>query len=867
MQNPIKILLAEDSPIDAELATRGLVNAGLQNTIMRVDTEAAFLAQLASFAPDIILSDYSMPNFAGSDALALARTHAPEIPFIFLSGTIGEEIAIESLRSGAVDYILKNNMGRLATAIERALRDSRERAKKHDAERELQEIQERFALFMQHLPGPAFIKDLDGRLQFVNRAFEKMANLTSEELIGRKNREIWPQSAVIYDANDAWVVQHNHALQAFETVAAPDGNHCYLVHKFPIPDGEGQPALIGGAAVDFTERLEAEQKLARLSRIHMVLSGINSTIVRVRDRSELLHEACRIAVEDGGFKLAWIGLLDPATSQLQVAASNGLDAGSSIQILAHAEGMQGRGVTARAIREGLPLVIDDIGSDESIAVMPPLPGTIAAAALPLPVNGVVSGVIVLYAGGTHVFDEDEMKLLSELAGDISYALEYIEKNERLDYVAYYDPLTDLPNRSLFADRVSQLIHTHHDAHQRIAVILLDLERFSLVNDSLGRQAGDMLLKLVGKRLRDTVQENASVARFGADTFAISLSEFREHADVARLLGERIAGALSDPFSVGTQDLRLAFKCGVAIFPGDGTDAESLLKNAESALKNAKASGDRYLFYASAMNASVAGVLHIENRLRIAVAEQQFVLHYQPKIDLATGRIEGLEALIRWNSPETGLVSPMQFVPVLEETGMIVDVGLWVLRQASADQQRWIADGYAVPRVSVNVSAIQLRQKDFVPSALAAIAQAGGNPADIDLEITESVIMENIAQYVPKLQECRDAGMGVEIDDFGTGYSSLAYIGRLPLSAVKIDRSFISAMTESDDNVSIVSTIISLAHQLKLRVIAEGVETTAQQDLLGSLQCDIVQGYLISRPVPADAIARFLLPGERAARYH
>ena len=372
-----------------------------------------------------------------------------------------------------------------------------------------------------------------------------------------------------------------------------------------------------------------------------------------------------------------------------------------------------------------------------------------------------------------------------------------------------------------------------------------------------------MLKLVGKRLRETMQENASVARFGADTFAISLSEFREHADVARLLGERISGALSDPFSVGTQDLRLAFKCGVAIFPGDGADAESLLKNAESALKNAKVSGDRYLFYASAMNASVAGVLHLENRLRIAVAEQQFVLHYQPKIDLATGRIEGLEALLRWNSPETGLVSPMQFVPVLEETGMIVDVGLWVLRQASADQQRWIADGYDVPRVSVNVSAMQLRQKDFVPSALAAIAQAGGNPADIDLEITESVIMENIAQYVPKLQECRDAGMGVEIDDFGTGYSSLAYIGRLPLSAVKIDRSFVSAMTEGDDNVSIVSTIISLAHQLKLRVIAEGVETAAQQDLLGSLQCDIVQGYLISRPVPADAVGRFLRRAECA----
>jgi diguanylate cyclase (GGDEF)-like protein/PAS domain S-box-containing protein len=862
MQPPIRILLVEDTPLDAELASRALTKAGVVHTMDRVSSGRDFLERLASFVPDLILSDYSMPGFDGADALALARRHAPEIPFIFLSGTIGEENAIESLRNGAVDYILKNNMGRLATAVERALRDSAERKVKQRAEHELQQVQERFALFMQHLPGPAFIKDLDGRLQFVNRAFEKMANRPGKELVGHTNRELWPHSAPIYDANDTWVVEHNHMLQVFQNMRQVEGERCYLVHKFPIPDADGRPAFVGGVAVDFTDRLAAEQKLARLSRIHMVLSGINSTIVRVRDRAELLHEACRIAVEDGGFRLAWIGMLDATSAALQLAAWNGLAADARIDFSSHAGSLDGAGLAARTVREKAPLVIDDIATDHSLAVASPMPNATAAAALPLPVDGVVCGVIVLYAGGTHVFDDDEMKLLTELAGDIAYALDYIEKKERLDYVAYYDPLTELTNRSLFEDRVSQLIKAHADAHQRTALVVLDLERFSLVNDSLGRQAGDVLLKLVGRRLRDAVPGNATVARLGADTFAFSLSDIREHADVARLIGERVTARLSEPFTVNGHNLRVAFKSGVAIFPGDGDDAESLLKNAETALKKSKASGDRYLFYASAMNASVAGVLHLENRLRVAVDERQFVLFYQPKIELATGRIAGVEALIRWNSPDSGMVSPMQFVPVLEETGLIVDVGLWVLRQASLDQQRWIADAGVAPRVSVNVSARQLRRGDFVDSALAAIVDAGGDPAAMDLEITESVIMENIAQYVPKLQAFREAGMGVEIDDFGTGYSSLAYIGRLPLSAVKIDRAFVNAMDEADDKASIISTIISLAHQLKLKVIAEGVETASQRDMLSALRCDIIQGYLISRPVPAKDILAFLarVPG-------
>jgi EAL domain-containing protein (putative c-di-GMP-specific phosphodiesterase class I) len=331
---------------------------------------------------------------------------------------------------------------------------------------------------------------------------------------------------------------------------------------------------------------------------------------------------------------------------------------------------------------------------------------------------------------------------------------------------------------------------------------------------------------------------------------------RADADVARLLEERVTLRMREPFVVGGQELRIAFKCGVALFPGDGRDAESLLHNAEVALKGAKSSTDRYLFYTAPMNARVAEILSLENALRTALAEEQFVVHYQPKVDTSSNRIYGLEALVRWNRPGHGLVPPDVFLPLVEETGMILDVGMWVMRQAARDQRRWRRHAPAM-RVSVNVSSLQLRQKHFVDDALRTVRDAAGDANLLDLEITETVIMEDIEQYIPKLRDLRALGMGVEVDDFGTGYSSLAYLGKLPVTSLKIDRSFVTAMTETADDRTIISTIISLAHHLKLSVVAEGVETAAQRVMLRSLGCDLMQGYHVSRPAPADAIAELL----------
>jgi len=603
---------------------------------------------------------------------------------------------------------------------------------------------------------------------------------------------------------------------------------------------------------------ERTARVARLNRVYSVLSGINTTIVRVRERDELFAEACRIAVEHGKFAMAWIGMVDAASENVKPAAIAGRDEGylDRIVLTANEDTLDNCKLVARALSRLEPVICNDISADEAMSQWKDEAlkrGFRSVAVFPLVLEQHPVGVFALYAPEPDFFDEQEMKLLIEMAGDISFALDHIAKEEKLNYLAYYDALTGLPNRTLFCDRVDNAISSHVVRREGVAVVTFNVERFRFVNDSLGRQAGDALLRQIAERLREAVGNEGSVARTVSDTFAVSLAGIMAGADVAHTLEAKIFYALNRPFTVDGKELRISFKCGVALSPDDGSDAESLFRNADAALQKAKDSGDRYMFYAPQMNSRVAEILSLENKLRIAIVDEQFVLHYQPKVDLAGNRITGLEALIRWVSPEMGLVPPAEFIPILEETGMILDVGQWVLRQAAEDQRRWRKRGLNPPRVSVNISSLQLRQKGFVDSVLKVIAADKDNPVEIDLEITESVIMEDLEESIRKLSVIKAMGVGIEIDDFGTGYSSLSYIARLPITALKIDRSFVAEMANSDDHMMITSTIISLAHALKLRVIAEGVETEEQRGFLKLLRCDEMQGYLFSRPLPADVI--------------
>jgi diguanylate cyclase (GGDEF)-like protein/PAS domain S-box-containing protein len=619
---------------------------------------------------------------------------------------------------------------------------------------------------------------------------------------------------------------------------------------------------IAGNIAFALDHIEKEEKVERLNRVYSVLSGINALIVRVRDRDELYREACRIAVEAGGFRFAWVGVVDREAMQLAPVAWAGVEqdffAAVRTRLSLTESDAQGRSMVARAVLAREAMISNDVADDPRILFKQEHAerGIRSLAAFPLIVSGEVAGILALHAAELGFFDDEELRLLTELAGDISFALEHIEKTERLDYLAYYDSLTGLANRSLFVERVTESLHSTRQTPRRVALIVADIERFRTINDSLGRQAGDLLLKQAAERLRSNVPVPTHVARLVGDHFAILLPEAKAESDVARWLEQLMRKWLGEPFRIGDTELRISAKAGIALSAVDGGDADMLFKQAEAALENAKRTGEPYLFFEQAMTDRVAGTLTLENQLRGALEREEFVLHYQPKVDLASRRIVGMEALIRWKPPDGGLVPPMKFIPLLEETGLILPVGAWAMRKAAQDHRELLRQGIAAPRVAVNVSAIQLRRRDFVATVKRAI-EDGTSPPAIDLEITESLVMEGIAENIQKLSAVRDLGLQIAIDDFGTGYSSLAYLAKLPVHALKIDRSFIITMLDDPNVTTLVSTIISLARSLKLKVVAEGVDSEEQAKVLRLLRCDEMQGYLFSKPLPMDALVELL----------
>ena len=603
---------------------------------------------------------------------------------------------------------------------------------------------------------------------------------------------------------------------------------------------------------DITARKESEQRIAYLNRVHAVLSGINSLIVRVRDRDTLFAGACRIAVEQGALSMAWIGMVDPRTDKILTVATAGMDEAfrAAITQLHDTVSIQSPGdsLTARAIRDNKICVSDDMSNN--LSEHHAKHGIQSFAIFPLSVAGEGAGAIALFARERGFFHEEELRLLTELAGDVAFAVQQIEKQERLDYLAYYDVLTGLANRHLFLERVEQQLRGALSAGHKMALCLIDLDRFKNINDSLGRSAGDSLLRQVANWLTAHSGDANIVARIDEDRFALVIPEMTSEAQIVRIIERTNAEFLNHSFQLNDTAYRVAAKIGVAVFPQDGGDADTLFKHAEAALKKAKAGGDRYLFYAPKMTDTVTGRLNLENQLRRALEMDEFVLHYQPKIFVATGQLAGAEALIRWNDPLTGLVPPGRFIPILEETGLIHDVGRWALNQAMQDYLRWRSAGLAAVRVAVNLSPLQLRHRDFIAEMRKIVGIHPEVAAGLELEITESLIMEDVNLSIASLTAVREMGVRVAIDDFGTGFSSLSYLSKLPVDTLKIDRSFVVDMVTGPDGLSLVSIIINLAHSLKLEVVAEGVETDQQLRLLRELDCDEIQGYLISKPLPA-----------------
>ncbi len=655
--------------------------------------------------------------------------------------------------------------------------------------------------------------------------------------------------------------------------------------EFPIelaitPTRSRPTLLFTGCIRDITERKSEQEKIKRLTRIHEVLSGINSAIVRIRDRDELFRAACDVAVTKGVFAMAWIGVIDPDTLDGKVVAWSGgkKDYVDQLRLTGHAGTPDSDQPACRAAREMKPVICNDVSTDPTVA---PLRADLLArghhsiAAFPLLVEQRAVAVLALFAGEVDFFDREEINLLTELAGDIAFGLEYIAKEKKLDYLAHYDPLTGLPNRMLFYESLKSALAQAEKHRWIVSVLFVDIDRFKNINDSLGHAIGDELLRQVGNRLLTCLRIRDTVGRLGGDEFALILVT-PDGAQGAGTVANKIREAMRQPFVLEGREMTATVSIGITVYPTDSSDPDTLIKYADTAMYRAKEAGrDTYRFYTAEMNARALEKLDLENALRKALDQGEFVLHYQPKMEIKTGQWTGVEALIRWNRPGHGLVPPADFIPLLEETGLIVPVGAWVIDTACRQIAEWQRTAIGSICVAVNLSGKQFLHRGFDSEvaraardnsidpvlleleleAARAIRANRIDPKLLELELTESTLMTHAEGTIAVLRRLKALGIRISIDDFGTGYSSLAYLKRFPIDTLKIDLAFIRDVTTDADDAAITVAIISMAHSLKLKVIAEGVETKEQLEFLRTHGCDEIQGYYLSRPLPAIELAR------------
>jgi len=476
-------------------------------------------------------------------------------------------------------------------------------------------------------------------------------------------------------------------------------------------------------------------------------------------------------------------------------------------------------------------------------------------------KGKILGTFAIYASEVREPAEVEAGLagLIDVATRIAgIAIERKQAEDRIHFMANHDALTGLPNRALLNDRLSQAILYAQRYDRWVTALFVDLDNFKFINDSLGHNAGDELLKTVARRMVSCIRATDTVVRIGGDEFVIVLFDQPKDVDVISEIVRKIQSAIAEPVRLEGHDLSVTSSIGIANYPNDGVDTDALLANADAALYRAKDVGrDNFQFYTSELNAKVHEKFLLQEELRNAVARSELVLHYQPQVDLRTGRVFALEALVRWRHPKLGLVPPIKFIPMAEGSGLIVPIGNWVLREACRQNKAWQDAGLPPVVVGVNVSARQFREKTLVAQVASVLKESRLEAKYLELEVTESVIMQDVDLAVATMKELQGLGVHLSIDDFGTGYSSLCALKSFPVSRLKIDKSFIDGLLDNENDKAVADAVVSLGRTLNLRVIAEGVETDAQAAFLRSIHCDEMQGYLFSKPLPAMGVEELL----------
>ena len=616
-------------------------------------------------------------------------------------------------------------------------------------------------------------------------------------------------------------------------------------------------------------RRKAERQQEDLHRMYVALSATNEAIMRARTREQLFELVCDAAVLGGRFTSTTITLARIGDEFMQIAATRGRSSERvlSTQFAVSADYPEGRGLVGRSYRTRKPCISNDLLADEGARYWyegARRDGTKSGASFPLLKNGDTIGAILFLASDQDAFSTVMVELLTRLAENVSFALANFDRAEeknradqRISFLATHDPLTGIPNRVTFNGLLDAAVERARRGDAQFAVLFIDLDRFKVINDSLGHAAGDSLLLEITRRLKANIRGQDVIARLGGDEFVVLLDGMggrQQILDVA----QKLLAALSPPLVLNGHECRATASIGIAVFPKDGRDGETLTRNADMAMYAAKDAGKNcFRFFSLQAQSQSVERLTLETCLRRALELDQFSLHYQPKLDVVSGRLTGVEALLRWTHPDLGSLSPIQFIPLAEETGLIIPIGRWVLETACMQNMDWQRQGHAPISVAVNLSPRQFLDDNLLQDIDATLRRTQMPPHLLQLEITESMVMQNVERACAVLIAIRDRGIRLAIDDFGTGYSSMSLMKRFPIDTIKIDRSFVRDLAENPQDRAIATAIISMGRALGLTVIAEGVETPAQDRFLRDHFCDELQGYLFSKPVPPHELAKLL----------
>ncbi len=821
MTHPKHILLIDNNANDLELALhqlrQGLPGARLDTAASRGDFESA----LKRGGFDLAITDYWLEWDDGLSIFHKIRRRFPDCPVIMLTGTGNEEVAVDAMMAGFDDYVLKGKKGydRLSVRVRAAMETARTRRVLRDTRAALQESRDRLDGVLNSLDHAVWsVSPGNKKLLFLNAAVEKIYGVPHQRFA--ENAMLWLEMVHPDDRERVLdfsrEIEHSGEAREVEfRIVRPDGEIRWAHNRGRMtPDSQGRPLRMEGIITDISERKAAHKRADDLQRI--IEQSAVAVLITGRDGN--IEYANPKFTQISGYALDEVlgknpRLLKSGTTPPEIYRE---------MWKAISAGREWHGTLQNRRKDGEPYW----ESDTIFSIKGE--------------DGAISHFIAIQE-------------------DISERIKY---EERLAHQASHDELTNLPNRTLFHDRLEQALAGARQSGELVAVAFLDLDGFNVVNDSLGHEAGDALLVAVAGRLRGCVRDGDMVARIGGDVFSLLLPN-AESPENTGAIAERARLAVAEPLTIAGKEVFITCSIGLSLFTGDGEDGATLLRNADTAMCRAKENGrNNFQFYAAEMSEKSRRRLAVESELRHALERGELVLYYQPIVDLHNGEVTGTEALIRWNHPEKGLVPPLDFIPLAEETGLIVPIGDWVIRTACAQNRAWQEAGLGELSVAVNVSARQFERHDVEQAVAAALRETGLAARHLKLELTETMLMRQPEHSATVLKQIKPSGVKLSLDDFGTGYSSLNYLKRFPFDYVKIDQSFIRHVTSDPHAAAIARTVVTLAHDLGLKVIAEGVETLEQMVYLRNRFCDEMQGFYFSRPLPAGEFEQLLRDGRK-----